>query len=110
MHIFVHCRQQIQWISEQLSSSAVKCRQLEQKNVAMQHHLEDLLGHNYVLVEKQTMDAIQQSFSDFEKFIQKLQNLGYYLFLSCCCCCCPSLLQSQMDGRTDLDLMALCAP
>jgi len=93
MHIFVHCRQQIQWMSQQLSSEAVKCKQLEQKNLAMQHHLEDLLGHNYVLVEKQTMDAIQQAFSDFEKFIQKLRNLGYYLYLSCCCS--PSLLLSH---------------
>lgn len=95
MHMFVYCRQQIQWMSQQLSSEAVKCRQLEQKNLAMQHHLEDLLGHNYVLVEKQTMDAIQQSFSDFEKFIQKLRNLGYYLYLSWCCSCSPSLLLSH---------------
>ena len=88
-------------MSQQLSSEEVKCRQMEEKNLAMQHHLEDLLGQNYVLVEKQTMDAIQESFSDFEKFIQKLRNLGYNFYLSCCCCCftfpspCPSHLQSH---------------
>lgn len=69
-------KQQIQWMSQQLSSEAVKCRQMEEKNMALQHYLEDLLGHNYVLVEKQTMTAIQESFSDFQKFIQKLHNMG----------------------------------
>jgi hypothetical protein len=70
-------------MSQQLSSEAVKCRQMEEKNVALQLHLEDLLGHNYVLVEKQTMTAIQESFSDFQKFIQKLRNVGYDLHISC---------------------------
>jgi hypothetical protein len=67
-------------MSQQLNSEAVKCRQLEEKNLAMQQQLENLLGHNCVLVERQTMAAIQQSFSDFEKFIQKLRDLG---FVSC---------------------------
>ncbi|GFG28668.1 hypothetical protein Cfor_06585 [Coptotermes formosanus] len=80
-------KQQIRWMSQQLSSEAVKCRQMEEKNVALQLHLEDLLGHNYVLVEKQTMTAIQESFSDFQKFIQKLRNVGlngvlsYFLYI-----------------------------
>lgn len=54
-----------------------KCRQLEEKNMVLQHHLEDLLGHNCVLVEKQTVAVIQQSFSDFQNFIMKLRNAGY---------------------------------
>jgi hypothetical protein len=54
-----------------------KCRQLEEKNMDLQHRLEDLLGHNCVLVEKQTVAAIQQSFSDFQNFILKLRNAGY---------------------------------
>jgi hypothetical protein len=69
----------------------VKCRQMEEKNMALQHQLEDLLGHNYVLVEKQTMTAIQESFSDFQKFIHKLRNVGYNLHISFFSCCLPLL-------------------
>jgi hypothetical protein len=64
-------------MSEQLEMETAKCRQLEEKNMVLQHRLEDLLGHNCVLVEKQTMAAIQQSFSDFHNFILKLRNAGY---------------------------------
>jgi hypothetical protein len=64
-------------MSEQLNMETAKCRQLEQKNVVLQHRLEELLGHNCVVVEKQTVAAIQQSFSDFQNFILKLRNAEY---------------------------------
>lgn len=64
-------------MSEQLNMETAKCRQLEEKNMVLQHRLEDLLGHNRVLVEKQTVALIQQCFSDFQNFILKLRNAGY---------------------------------
>jgi hypothetical protein len=64
-------------MSEQLNMETAKCRQLEEKNMVLQHCLKDLLEHNCVLVEKQTVAVVQQSFSDFQNFITKLRNAGY---------------------------------
>jgi len=69
-------------MSEQLSAEMVKRRQVEEENVALQQRLDNLLGHNYVLVEKQTMAAIQQSFSEFQNFMQKLRDTGYIILIS----------------------------
>ncbi|PNF34217.1 hypothetical protein B7P43_G17515 [Cryptotermes secundus] len=70
-------KRQLLWMSEQLNMETAKCRQLEEKNMILRHHLEDFLGHNRVLVEKQTVALIQQCFSDFQNFILKLRNAGF---------------------------------
>jgi inactivated superfamily I helicase len=72
------CRQQLQWMSEQLSAETVKRRQMEEENMALQHRLEGLLDDDHVLVERQTLAVIQQV---FQKFIKKVHDTWYIIVI-----------------------------
>jgi hypothetical protein len=67
---------------EQPNAETVKCRLIEEQNIALQPCLERLLRGDCVLVERQTLAMIQQVFIDFQNYRKKVHETRYMILIS----------------------------
>jgi hypothetical protein len=63
---------------EQPNAETVKCRLIEEQNMALQR----LLRGDCVLVERQTLVMIQQVFIDFQNYRKKVHETRYMTLIS----------------------------
>ncbi|KAJ9580749.1 hypothetical protein L9F63_024075 [Diploptera punctata] len=69
-------RQQIMWISQQLSLEMEKRKQLEKENEVLRRQIREFPGPDIKLVRSSTMAAMEQSLSEFRLLITNLRDMG----------------------------------
>ncbi|PSN55506.1 hypothetical protein C0J52_02586 [Blattella germanica] len=69
-------KQQIIWLSQQLSAHVTKCRDLEEENHLLKKQLSEYPGEDKMVMRRTTVQEMERSLAEFSVLMQRLRDLG----------------------------------